>query len=77
MTVDRHDSTSYFSSVFDGGSVDVTISPPEKLSDLGCGEIMFVYWLVLEQHYVSHLGYQGLVFPDHIESTSSKLLNPK
>ena len=77
MTVDRHDSTSYLMSVFDGGFVDVTISPPEKLCDLGCRKIMFVYGFIFEQNYVSHLGDQGLVFPDHIESTSCKFLNPK
>ena len=76
MSVDRHDSTSYFLSVLYGGSVEVSVSPLEKLGDLGCGEIMFVYRLVLEQHYVPHLGYKGLVFPDHIESTSGKLLDP-
>ena len=57
MSVDRHNLTSYFSSVFGGGSVEVSIPSLEKLGDLGCGEIMFVYRLVLEQHYVSHLGY--------------------
>ena len=40
MTVDRHDSTSYLTSVFYGGSVYVTISPPEKLCDPR--KIMFV-----------------------------------
>ena len=56
VSVDRHNSTSYFSSVLDGGSVDVSVSSLEKLSDPGRGEIMFVDRLVLEQHYIPHLG---------------------
>ena len=55
VSVDRHNSTSYFSSVLDGGSVDVSISSLEKLSDPGRGEIMFVDRLVLEQHCIPHL----------------------
>ena len=56
MSVDRHNLTSYFSSVIDGGSVDVSVSSLEKLSDPGHGEIMFVDRFVLEQHYIPHLG---------------------
>ena len=55
MSVDCHNATSDFSSVLDGGSVDVSDSLLEKLSDPGHGEIMFVDRLVLEQHYVPHL----------------------
>ena len=76
MSVDRHNTTSNFSSVLDGGSVDVLVSSPEKLSDPGRGEIMFVDRLVFEQHYVLHLGDYGLVLPDHVESASGKFLDP-
>ena len=76
MSVDRHNGTFDFLSVLDGGSVDVSVSSPEKLSDPGRGEIMFVDRLVFEQHFVPHLRDYGLVLPDHVESVSGKFLDP-
>ena len=77
MSVDRHDTTFDFLSVLNGGSVDVSVPSPEKLSDPGCGEIMLVDRLVFEQHYVQHLGDDGLVLPDQIEPAPGKFLDPQ
>ena len=77
MSVDHHDPTSDPSSVLNGGSVDVSIPSPEKLSYPGSGEIMLVDRLVFEQHDVSHLGGDGLVLPDHIEPMPGKFLDPQ
>ena len=46
MSVDSHDTTSDFSSVLNGGSVDASIPSPEKLNDPGSGEIMLVDRLI-------------------------------
>ena len=77
MSVDRHQSSSNFSSVLNLSSVDVPVCPPEKLGDPGSREIVLVDWLVLEQHNVSHLRNNGLILPDDIESTSGELLDPQ
>ena len=75
MSVDGIDTTSNFSSVLDGGSVDVSVLSLEKLSDPGSGEIMLIDRLVFEQFDVPHLGGDGLVLPDHVEPTPGKLLD--
>ena len=72
MSVDGHETSSNLSSLFDGGSVYVSLPSPEKLSDPCSREIM----LVLEQHYVPHLGGDGLVLPDHVEPTAGEFLDP-
>ena len=77
MSVDRHQSSSNFLSVLNLSSVDVPVFPPEKLGDPGRREVMLVDWLILEQHNVSYLGNDGLVFPDDVESTSGELLDPQ
>ena len=48
MSVDGHESTSYFSSVFNCCSVDVIVSSPEQLNDPGGGEIILVDGFVFE-----------------------------
>ena len=76
MSVDRHQSSSNLSSVLNLCSI-FPVLPPEKLGDPGSREVMLVDWLVLEQHNVSYLGDDELVFPDDIESTSGELLDPQ
>ena len=77
MSVDRHQSSSNFSSVLNLSSVYVLVFPPEKLRDPGSREVMLVDWLVLEQHNVSYLGNDGLIFPDDVETTLGELLDPQ
>ena len=77
MSVDRHHSSSDLSSVLNLSSVYIPVLPPEKLGDPGSREVMLVDWLVLEQHNISYLGNDGLVFPDDVESTSGELLDPQ
>ena len=76
MSVDGHDMASDLSSVFNGGSVYVSVPSPKKLGDPCSGEILLVDRLVLEQHDVPHLKGDGLVLPDHIEPTPSEFLDP-
>ena len=38
---------------------------------------MLVDRLGFEQHYVPHLGDDGLVLPDHVEPASGKFLDPQ
>ena len=77
MSVDRHQSSSNFSSVLNLSSIYVPVLPLEKLGDPGSREVMLVGWLVLEQHNVSYLGHDGLVFPDDVESPTGELLDPQ
>ena len=76
-SVDRNHSSSDLSSVLNLSSVDVPVLPPEKLGDPGSGKVVLVDWLILEQHNISYFGNNGLVFPDDVESTSGKLLDPQ
>ena len=42
VSVDEDGPASYFSPVLDGGGVDVTLLPMEKVSDSGGGQMVFI-----------------------------------
>ena len=77
MSVDRDVASSRCPHVRDGGSVQVSVLPPEKSLNSGSRDFMAVDWLVLEEDDISNLGNHSLFLPVYSEASPGIFLGPE
>ena len=68
--------STYFMTIADSGSVNVSVLPTEELLDSGSWDWVLVYRFILKQDYVTNLREVALLLPGDGEFVSSILLLP-